>query len=349
MQRLLRGRLFYVFLSGMVIWLYAHAIMTGHGRQHEVPETQQQASAARKSIEVSLDMAAMQKLAKEKPAAALVMSATSLATMMIAIFGIVLSVWGILSGRLKSLWQFPQARLPAWSVHELSRIVFLVLLAAALMPFTRLALLSIEPRWELDVHLWIPVSMVILDTFIILAVLVFAEGKRNTHAWETVGFVREKNNKSVRLAIRSYVTLFPWLMLLLFLIVEIANKLHWEPPAEPIQELIFQEHRPWVFAITVLLSCVIGPLAEECFFRGVLYPALKQKTSRWVAMGLSGALFGMIHTNLIGFLPIMLLGCLLAYIYERSGSLTGSFLVHAAHNSLLMGMAIVYRYLTPAS
>ena len=322
MQRLLRGRMLYVFLGATVIWIYAHAITTGHGRRHEAPEIEQHASAADKAIGVfpeSLDAAAMQRLAKEKPAIALVMSVTSLATIALAIFGIVLSIWGIGSGRFKSLWQFPAARLPAWSMQELSRIVFLVLLVAVLLPFARLALLNAQPRWELDDHLWVPVSMVILDTFIILAVLVFAEGKRGVHAWETVGFVREKNNQSVRLGIRSYFILFPWLMLLLFLIVEMANRLHWEPPTEPIQELIFQEHRPWVFAITVLLACVVGPLAEECFFRGVLYPALKQKTSRWLALLISGAIFGMIHTNLIGFLPIMLLGCMLAYIYERSG------------------------------
>ena len=206
MQRLLRGRLFYVFLAGMVIWLYAYAIRTGHGLRHAPPEAKPPVFTAHKAIEVfpeSLDAAAMQKLAKEKPVIALVMSATSLATTAIAIFGIVLSIWGVVSGRFKSLWQFPAARLPAWSMQELSRIIFLVLLVAALLPFTRLALLSAEPRWELDTHLWIPVSMVILDTFIILAVLVFAEGKRSTHAWETVGFVREKNNQSVRLGIRS--------------------------------------------------------------------------------------------------------------------------------------------------
>ena len=194
-----------------------------------------------------------------------------------------------------------------------------------------------------------PIAMALLDAFIILAILAFAEGKRKAGAWQAVGFVRKSNKASVRLGVRSYVVAFPWLVLLLYGIVALANAFHLKIPAEPIQELIFQERRPWVFAITVLLACVLGPLAEECFFRGVLYPAMRQKTSRWVAMLVSGGLFGAIHTNLIGFLPITLLGCLLAYIYERTGSLTGSFLVHVAHNSLLLGSALVFRYVTPVS
>lgn len=352
MQRLLRGRALYVALGGIMIWLYAHAMSSGHGLRQEALELDQPASANRNTIDFlpdSLDPAAMQKLAEEQPVVAWVASATSLITTGIIILGILFSLTGVFSGRLKTLWQFRAAQLPAWSVEELIRIVLLVVLFAGLLPFARYVLLSLEPRWEIDAHLWVPVSMVFLDAFIVIAILAFAEGKSRAGAWETVGFVRKKNWDSIRLGLRGYTQLFPWLILLLYLIVGITDRLHWVPPAEPIQELIFQEHRPWVFAVTVLLACFIGPFAEECFFRGVLYPAIKHKTSRWLAILISGGLFGMVHTNLVSFLPIMLLGCLLAYVYERSGSLAGPFLIHAVHNSLLMGMAIVYRYIPPAS
>ena len=78
-----------------------------------------------------------------------------------------------------------------------------------------------------------------------------------------------------------------------------------------------------------------------------MYPALRARMPRWRAMALSGGFFAAIHTNLLGFLPIMLLGCLLAYIYERSGSLAGSIAVHVVHNSLLMSAAIIFRSLLP--
>lgn len=354
MKHLLRGRMLYMILAGVMAALYAHALMSGQGKVHVNEWEQKPAAAAnaRESLDafpVSIDAATLQQLAKERPVIAVIAFLSSLLTAVMMALGSLLSVWGIFSGRFKSLWRFPPVRMASWSLQELGRIMLLVLLMLGFLPFVRLAVLYVQPNWELDTRLWAPVAMVMLDAFVIVAILAFAEGKRKAGPWEAVGFYRKFNGASIRFGLRGYVTLFPWLLLLLYWIVALANRFHLEIPAEPIQELIFEEHRPWVFAITVMLACVLGPLAEECFFRGVLYPALRQRTSRWVAMLISGGFFGAIHTNLIGFLPIMLLGCLLAYIYERTGSLAGSLLVHIAHNSLLLGSAIVFRYVTPAN
>lgn len=127
--------------------------------------------------------------------------------------------------------------------------------------------------------------------------------------------------------------------------VELVRRFGLQPPIEPIQELVFNEDRPSVLALTVALACVVGPVTEELFFRGVLYAAIRQRTSRLVSMLASGAIFSLIHTNPIGFLPIMLLGCLLAYVYERTGSLIGPLAVHMFHNTLLMSLALVFRRL----
>ena len=101
-----------------------------------------------------------------------------------------------------------------------------------------------------------------------------------------------------------------------------------------------------VLALTLVLACGIGPIAEECFFRGVVYAALRRRTSRIVAILASGAIFALIHTNPVGFLPIMVLGCVLAYLYERTGSLASPLAIHILHNTFLMAMAMIFRRLT---
>ena len=63
-------------------------------------------------------------------------------------------------------------------------------------------------------------------------------------------------------------------------------------------------------------------------------------------MLVSGGAFALLHTNLIGFPSILLLGCLLANLYERTGSLAASLTVHIVHNTLLMAMAISFRQLS---
>ena len=106
---------------------------------------------------------------------------------------------------------------------------------------------------------------------------------------------------------------------------------------------MFEETRPGVLALTVLLACLIGPVAEELLFRGVLYPALRRRLSRVAAMLISGIAFALIHTNVMGLLPIVLLGVTLAYLYERTGSIAGPIALHMAHNTLLMALAMTYR------
>jgi len=135
------------------------------------------------------------------------------------------------------------------------------------------------------------------------------------------------------------------MMALLWGIVSTSQRLGIEPPIEPIHELLFMDQPRLVLGLTVVLSCLIGPVAEEFFFRGVLFTAVRRHTSRTVAMLASGAAFAMAHTNVLGFLPIVLLGCLLADLYERTGSLVAPIAVHVVHNSLLVGLALTLKAL----
>jgi hypothetical protein len=132
---------------------------------------------------------------------------------------------------------------------------------------------------------------------------------------------------------------------LLWLIMVVCERFGIQPPLEPIHELLFLERSPLVLGLTLALACVVGPFVEELFFRGVLFTALRTRTSRVAAMAISGGAFALAHTNVVGFLPILLLGCLLADCYERTGSLWASVVVHSFHNSLLIGVALTLKAL----
>jgi hypothetical protein len=90
--------------------------------------------------------------------------------------------------------------------------------------------------------------------------------------------------------------------------------------------------------LLVLGSVVIGPFAEELFYRGMLFPALRKRMPVWPAMGVSGVLFGISHlqTSLEGYLLVLIiiipLGMFLAWIYERSGTLVVPVAAHAMFN-----------------
>lgn len=96
---------------------------------------------------------------------------------------------------------------------------------------------------------------------------------------------------------------------------------------------------PALVWILILVGMIV-PVGEEIFFRGFVYGTLR----RWgVVPGtlLSAIYFGAVHEQIVHFLPIALLGIVLALLYERTGSLIPSMAVHGINNVVAI-LAIVY-------
>jgi uncharacterized protein len=93
---------------------------------------------------------------------------------------------------------------------------------------------------------------------------------------------------------------------------------------------------PWLIGYSLLLACLIGPVVEELFFRGFLYPAIRKKIGmEWAAFA-SALLFALIHENSFAFLPIFVLGIALCYLYEKRKSLIACMSFHILHNSAFL-------------
>lgn len=116
-----------------------------------------------------------------------------------------------------------------------------------------------------------------------------------------------------------------------------------DPPAvqEDYQELVRNADTAPFF---ILMAVVLAPLAEELFFRGMLFPAFARRMGVWAAILLSALLFAVLHvgTGATGDLApnailaglIFPLGVLLAWIYHRRGTLLAPIIVHAVFNLL---------------
>lgn len=94
------------------------------------------------------------------------------------------------------------------------------------------------------------------------------------------------------------------------------------------------------FIGAAFLVSVVAPIAEELFFRGFLFGALR-KRGLVVALLVSGGVFGLAHLggSPLGFIvPLATLGVLLALVYERTGSLYAAIALHALNNSVAFGL-----------
>jgi len=90
--------------------------------------------------------------------------------------------------------------------------------------------------------------------------------------------------------------------------------------------------------------CLIGPFAEEIFFRGLCYTVIRAHTGVWVSVALTAFLFGTSHflsTLALGVVLVPLVGgVILALLYELTGNLFAPFTLHALANFILFSRII---------
>jgi membrane protease YdiL (CAAX protease family) len=93
----------------------------------------------------------------------------------------------------------------------------------------------------------------------------------------------------------------------------------------------WQPEHAEAFAANVLVLVLLGPFAEELFFRGLGVRVLAQYGGL-VAILVTGVIFGLVHGLLGALPPLVLFGIGLAWVRLRSASVWPTFLGHAAYN-----------------
>lgn len=110
---------------------------------------------------------------------------------------------------------------------------------------------------------------------------------------------------------------------------------HWTHLAYPkeIGELIrARSPRDWVLLITAV--ALVPAFSEELVTRGYIQSALVPRVGPWVGIGLTAAIFALLHLTPSGIPTYVLLGIWLSVIRHRMGSLWGNVAAHATNNTL---------------
>lgn len=91
--------------------------------------------------------------------------------------------------------------------------------------------------------------------------------------------------------------------------------------------------------------CLLAPIAEELVFRGaVLKKLLEWKPERrWLMITLSALLFALAHMNPAQLLHPFLIGLLLGWMYERTGSILPGIIYHWANNTVAYLLIRIYQ------
>lgn len=84
-----------------------------------------------------------------------------------------------------------------------------------------------------------------------------------------------------------------------------------------------------------LMVAVVAPVVEELIFRAILYVKLRQRMGLIAAALLSSLLFGLIHPFVAMGVSAMLMGLVLAWLYEKSRSIWVPLILHIVNNGVL--------------
>lgn len=93
----------------------------------------------------------------------------------------------------------------------------------------------------------------------------------------------------------------------------------------------------------IVMLGMIGPIAEELLFRGVLQEVLQRRLGVWVSVLLSSALFALFHVDVALLAPLLVLGLILGSLKAVFRSLWAPILFHMINNTTSVIMELLHR------
>jgi membrane protease YdiL (CAAX protease family) len=225
----------------------------------------------------------------------------------------------------------PQPRWPAWTAP----VALIAAFAAAVFGAIVIGIIARAAGYSLDP---LPpaaqiAATVFQDVALIVSALAFARLSQRPRPWH-FGLVPTRFWAALGWTVLS------WFGFLMFTAAWVAALNIKERDRLP-DELGASSNSAALIAVAVLV-CVLAPVAEEFFFRGYFFTALRAWKGPLLAAVLTGVVFGAIHAGSAPapfLVPLAVLGFGLCLLYWRTGSLYPCIVLHSLNNSLAFGVS----------
>ncbi|NQS99535.1 MAG: CPBP family intramembrane metalloprotease [Candidatus Omnitrophica bacterium] len=230
-----------------------------------------------------------------------------------------------------------------WGIWDVGRVVIIFVFLGYLLHIAEA--LFLPGSWNNGPKAFFPMLNTGIMDLAMLGFIIYFVNVKYKQSLPALGLKLEGWVKNILLAVLSYVAFLPILLLILVLVVLTATLFNYQPPQQSVFKVFLQEQSFFFLFYTTLMVVVLGPVIEEIFFRGFAYSAIKRKWGVPLAMLLTAAIFAGLHGSLLGFFPIMALGFLLVFMYEKTGSLIAPITIHILHNGAMVGLLFLVRHL----
>jgi len=219
---------------------------------------------------------------------------------------------------------------PAWSGWDVLLIAgltlvsiviggfFLMLLTHLFVP--RVNLTAVAPELAIAAQF---LAYIVVATFMVMLI----EGRYHVRFWQAIKWNWPQSS-------------WKWLGVgvLLLLSINVVARFLPMPKSTPFDQFFLKARDAYLISI---FAVTLGPLMEELFFRGLLYPVLARRVGMFWGIVLTALPFGLVHMFQYGYawgvvLLIFLMGVVCTTVRAKTGSVASSFLVHVGYNGTEM-------------
>lgn len=117
-----------------------------------------------------------------------------------------------------------------------------------------------------------------------------------------------------------------------------------EESAQVTTNLLLEGTSVWDLLGNILFIGVFAAVAEEVFFRGALQQLLsKLFKKKHISVWMTAFIFSLLHMQFYGFLPRIILGAVLGYLFVYSKNLWIPVFVHFLNNALVVTFNFFFR------
>ena len=223
-----------------------------------------------------------------------------------------------------------------WQLRDLGLASAWVLAASILMVIVMGVVFVGEEDVSDDAKMVVALGASLVLEVALLGAAAWFSVRRYSCGWRTLGFRRAVRGGwwvPVVVVLAAYLTLGIYL-----LIVELSG-LGKMVPQSTVPEDFFES--AVALPLVALLAIAAAPIAEETFFRGFLFPALRMRWGTFWAALASGLVFAALHFSLGSLVPFTIIGMLLAWAYVFSGSLWAPIAAHFLFNAVSFIVGVV--------
>jgi len=194
-------------------------------------------------------------------------------------------------------------------------------------------------------HLRVATSLALLAgaELVLFGVLLFCLRLEKIEWGAAFGLRESSASRALFMGVVFFIAIQPPLLALATVRDWIYHALHLKITTQDIVRMFMGADSAQLTVVLIGFAVLVAPVCEEVFFRGLAYPALKQRWGTPIAMAIVSVLFALIHLHVPSLPLLIALAAGLTLAYEYTGSLLTPIMMHALFNLLNVVAILLYR------